>query len=306
MSAARAFARWWVPELPRARVAWVRALLAMMAVLDVRFFLASTAERALTPQFYDPVVIARWLHLPPVTQSIADTLFVAVHLGAVAVVVGGFAAVPRAVQNIGGAVLAVAFALWAIWGMSYGYVSHDHMALTVGLVLLVTAGTARYGGGDAADIAAGWPLRMIQVLTVATYFGSVLAKLVLSDFSLLRWASSGTLAWAFMRRPNELNQLLVTHPLLLRGAQWSALALELFSPLVFVLRGRWRYLMIGCYLVFHLVTFLLLGIHFLPTAICWAAFVPFERWPAWVASRRRSVPERSRRSRRGPARPLPR
>lgn len=286
MTAVRAFARWWVPELPRARVAWVRALLAVMAVLDVRLFLASTAERALTPQFYDPVVIARWLHLPPVTQTIADVLFLAVHLGALAVVVGGFAVVPRAVQNIGGAVLAVAFALWAIWGMSYGYVSHDHMALTVGLVLLVTAGTARYGGGGAADVAAGWPLRMIQVLTVATYFGSVLAKLVLSDFSLLRWANSGTLAWAFTRRPNSLNQLLVTHPLLLRGAQWSALALELCSPLVFALRGLWRYAMIACYLVFHLVTFLLLGIHFLPTAICWAAFVPFERLPAWVAARR--------------------
>lgn len=170
--------------------------------------------------------------------------------------------------------------------MSYGYVSHDHMALTVGLVLLVTAGTARYGGGGAADVAAGWPLRMIQVLTVATYFGSVLAKLVLSDFSLLRWANSGTLAWAFTRRPNSLNQLLVTHPLLLRGAQWSALALELCSPLVFALRGLWRYAMIACYLVFHLVTFLMLGIHFLPTAICWAAFVPFERLPAWVAARR--------------------
>lgn len=116
MTAVRAFARWWVPELPRARVAWVRALLAVMAVLDVRLFLASTAERALTPQFYDPVVIARWLHLPPVTQTIADVLFLAVHLGALAVVVGGFAMVPHAVQNIGGAVLAVAFALWAIWG----------------------------------------------------------------------------------------------------------------------------------------------------------------------------------------------
>lgn len=286
MRALRAFARWWVPELPRARVAWVRAALAIMAVLDVRYFLNSTDDRAGTPEFYDPVVLARWLQLPPVTPAIADALFVGVHIGALALVIGGFARVPRLVQNVGGVVLALSYVLWVLWGMSYGYVAHDHMAITVGVVLLVTAGTARYGGGDAADVAAGWPLRMIQVLTVMTYFGSVLAKLVFSNYAPLTWANSGTLAWAFIRRPNPLNQLLVTHAWLLRGAQWSALLLELCSPLVFLLRRHWLALAIAAYLSFHAVTFMLLGIHFLPTAICWTAFVPFERLPGWVRARR--------------------
>ncbi|WP_420113653.1 hypothetical protein [Pseudactinotalea sp.] len=286
MTALRAVARWWVPALPRARVAWVRAALALMAVIDTRYFLNSTDDRAGTPEFFQPVVAARWLHLPPVTDEIASMLLVGVHLGAVAVVVGGFARVPALVQNLGGVLLGISFLLWALWGMSYGYVAHDHMAITVGLVLLMTAGTARYGGGEAADIAAGWPLRMIQVLTVMTYFGSVLAKYAISGGSLIRWGNSGTLAWAFIRRPNDLNQMIVTHGGLLRAAQWGGLVLELCSPLVFLLRRHWLMLAIGAFLSFHLVTFLLLGIHFLPTVICWTAFVPFERLPAWVRERR--------------------
>lgn len=280
-----AFVRWWVPALPRARVAWVRAAIAVMAVLDVRYFLSSTDDRAATPEFFDPVLLARWLHLPPVTATIATALLVGVHVGAVGVLVGGFRRVPALVQHAAGALLAVAYVLWVVWGMSYGYVAHDHMAITVGVVLLTTAGTARYGDGEVADAAAGWPLRMIQVLTVMTYTGSVLAKYVVSGGSLLRWATSGTLAWAFIRRPNDLNQVLVTNALVMRAAQWGALALELSAPLAFVLRGRWRALLVVGFLGFHLTTFLLLGIHFLPTVVCWSAFVPFERVPGWVRAR---------------------
>jgi len=252
-----------------------------MAVLDVRYFLGSTTDRAGTPSFYDPILLARVLHLPPVTPSIADILYLSVHVGAGAVLIGGLARLPRMVQHGGGLVLAGAFSLWAMWGMSYGYVSHDHMAITVGIVLLTTAGTARYGSGAAADERAGWPLRMIQVFTVLTYFGSVMAKFSLSGGSLLRWANSGTLAWAFIRRPNEFNQLFVANAALLRVGQWGALMLELFSPLVFLLRARSLMLAVAAFAGFHLTTYLLLGIHFLPTAVCWTAFLPLERLPGW-------------------------
>ncbi len=163
VAGARAVLSWLVPELPRARVAWVRSALAIMAVLDVRFFLSSTDDRAGTPELFQPVVVAQWLHLPPVTDTVAQVLFLGVHLGALALLVGGFARIPAAVQHLGGAVLALTYVLWVLWGMSYGYVSHDHMAITIGVLVLLTAGTSRYGGGRAADATAGWPLRMIQV-----------------------------------------------------------------------------------------------------------------------------------------------
>ena len=277
---------WLVPELPRARVAWVRAALAVMTVLDVRFFLNATGDRGGTPELFQPVVLAQWLHLPPVTDAAAQVLFLGIHLGALALLLGGLARVPAAVQHVGGAVHALTYVLWVLWAMSYGYVSHDHMAITIGVLVLTTAGTSRYSGGAAADTAAGWPLRMVQVFTVLTYFGSVLAKYVFSGGSLLRWVSSGTLAWAFIRRPNAVNAHFVTHAVLLRCLQWGAVLLEAASPLVFVLRGRWLALAIASFLSFHLATFALLGIHFLPTVVCWSAFVPWERLPDWWHARR--------------------
>ena len=55
--------------------------------------------------------------------------------------------------------------------------------------------------------------------------------------------------------------------------------IELLSPVVLWLRGRWLYVAISTFLFFHLATFLSLGIHFLPTVVCWAAFLPLEKLP---------------------------
>lgn len=283
----RALASWWLPHLPRQRVAWVRAVVAAMAVLDVLVLLTSPRNRAGTPQFFDPVPLARALHLPAPTPAIATTLALVVVLSAAAVVVGGRRSVPAWVQRVGGPALAVGYGLWAIYAMSFGYVAHDHMALFVAVCVLPTAGTCRYTGPLQRDPAAGWALRMVQVFTVATYTGSVLAKWVLTDGNLLRWANSGTLVWAFLRRPNPVNVHLVEQASLLRLSQWGALVLELAAPVVFVLRERWRLLVIAAFAGFHAATFVLLGIHFLPTLVCWAAFLPLERLPAWWARRRR-------------------
>jgi len=52
---------------------------------------------------------------------------------------------------------------------------------------------------------------------------------------------------------------------------------EFLSPVVLFLRGRALLLAVGFFVSFHLVTYLSLGIHFLPTVICWLAFFPLER-----------------------------
>lgn len=279
--AAAAMARWWLPDLPRQRVAWMRVVVAVMCVLDVLLLLPSPRERAGTPQFYDPVPLAEALRLPAPTPSIATILAAVVVLGATAVVLGGRdrlggRPVPGWVQVVGGWALAAAYLVWAVYAMSFGYVAHDHMALCVAVAVLPTAGVCRYGGPLQTDPRAGWALRMVQVFTVATYTGSLIAKWVLGG-SLLAWANSGVMAWAFLRRPNPLNVHLVDQALLLRGMQWGGLLLELSAPLVFVLRRHWRWLLIGAFAAFHAATFLVLGIHFLPTLVCWAAFLPLEQ-----------------------------
>lgn len=271
-------ADWFLPALPRARVAWVRVLVGAVALLDALFLLRSPRDRAHTPEFYDPVVLASWLHLPPPGRATAYLALVGIAVGLVGLLVGGMRHLPAWVQHAGGLLLGVAYVVWCLWGMSFGYVAHDHMAIMVAVAVLPTAGTCRYGDTDERSPAAGWALRTVQLFTVLTYTGSVLAKAVINDWDLLRWANSGTLVWAFLRRPNPVNALLVEQAALLRLSQWGALALELAAPLVFLVRERWRWLVVLGFVGFHASTFVLLGIHFLPTVVCWSAFLPWERW----------------------------
>ena len=268
--------RWWIPPLPRARVAVVRAIIGMFALLDALFLLRSPRDRAHTPEFYDPVPLASLLHLPAPTGATAYLTLAGVALGALGLLIGGRRGVPAVLQHTGGVLLGVSYLLWCLWGMSFGYVAHDHMAIAVAVAVLPTAGSCRYGQTERSE-AAGWSLRMVQVFTVATYTGSVLAKAVLNQWDLTRWAHSGTLVWAFLRRPNPVNELLLEQAALLRVGQWGALALELAAPLIFLVREHWRWLVALLFIGFHASTFVLLGIHFLPTVVCWAAFLPWER-----------------------------
>lgn len=272
-----ALAGWWLPELPRARVAWVRVIIGTMALVDALFLLSSPRHRAQTPEFYDPVALAAVLGLPAPTGTTAVLALAGIGLGLLGLVVGAGSRSPAWLQHAGGVLLGVCYAVWCLWGMSFGYVAHDHMAIMVAVAVLPTAGTCRFSD-DTRCPSAGWALRMVQVFTVLTYTGSVLAKWVINDGDLVRWATSGTLVWAFLRRPNPVNELLVEQATLLRLAQWGALALELAAPLVFAVRERWRWLVVLFFVGFHASTFLLLGIHFLPTVVCWSAFLPWERW----------------------------
>ncbi|MGO0578140.1 hypothetical protein ACTMMA_17160 [Ornithinimicrobium panacihumi] len=269
--------RWFFPATPRARVAWVRSIVAVFAVVDALFLLTTPRGRAHTPDFYQPVPLAELAHLPAPSSWSAALVLVGIVCGAALLVLGGRRTAPAWLQRVGGPLLALTYLTWCLWSMSFGYVAHDHMAIAVAVAVLPTAGVCRYGQVE-ADPRAGWALRMVQLFTVLTYTGSVLAKAVINDWDLVRWANSGTLAWAFLRRGNPLNSLLVEQAALLRVSQWGALALELAAPLVFLVRERWRWLVVVGFLGFHATTFALLGIHFLPTVVCWSAFLPWERW----------------------------
>lgn len=263
----------------------MRIIIGTVALLDALFLLRSPRDRTSTPEFYDPIPVAGVFGLPAPTTPIALGLLVGIAAGLVLIVVGARDRPPAGVQVTGGLLLAGCYTVWCLYGMSFGYVAHDHMAIVLATLLLPTAGVCRFGDLTRTE-AAGWALRAVQVFTVATYTGSVLAKAVLNDWSLLRWANSGTLVWAFLRRPSPINELLLEQAALLRLAQWGALALELLAPLVFLVRENKRWLVVLFFLGFHVSTFVLLGIHFLPTAACWSAFLPWERYAAWWRERR--------------------
>jgi hypothetical protein len=82
------------------------------------------------------------------------------------------------------------------------------------------------------------------------------------------------------RSPDELTSEALTEkpflemPGFLIAGQWATLAFEFLSPLALLAKGKWLYGVVAFFCLFHLMTYLALGIHFLPTVICWAAFLP--------------------------------
>ncbi|MGO2559425.1 HTTM domain-containing protein [Brachybacterium sp.] len=284
------------PALPLARVRALRVLVHAFVMIDVLTFSRDVLSHAGNSGFFTPVALARLLHLPPVTAPLAYTLLVLILAGCAAGIAGWR---PR----LSGAVVAIAFWLWMLYSNSYGYIAHDHMALMVATAVLPTVadrpgpgpeGTVPLDGRSAPDgpvlsEAAGWALRAIQIAVVATYFFSIVPKILYSG-SLADWGNSAILTWASIRRGSGLAHWLVEHtPWVFVPAQWAGIALETLSPVVLFLRGKALYLAVALYLGFHLSTLVLLGIHFLPTALCWAAFLPLER----LRLPRRTVEQRS-------------
>lgn len=272
------------PALPLTRIRVLRVLIYAFVMLDVLTLSRDVLTHANNTGFYTPLALARLLQLPAVTTPLAYSLL-ALILGGCAAAIAGWR--PR----LSGTVVAIAYWLWMLYSNSYGYIAHDHMALMVAVAVLPTvAGVERSGSptggavtdGAAADgptssEAAGWALRAIQIAVVATYFFSIIPKILYSG-SLANWGNSAILTWASIRRGSSLAHWLVeVTPWVFIPAQWAGLALETLSPVVLFLRGKALYLAVALYLGFHLSTLVLLGIHFLPTAICWAAFLPLER-----------------------------
>ena len=89
-----------------------------------------------------------------------------------------------------------------------------------------------------------------------------------------RWVS-----WSFAAKTtmSALLALTVAFTFNLDQPQWALLTVETLSPLLLVLRGRPRYLFVLLLAGFHLSTWLLLKIHFLPLVVCLLAFLPLDR-----------------------------
>lgn len=268
------------PALPLARLSVMRRLISAFVVFDVLLVSNDVIGHAANREYFRPTALARLLHLPAVTPVIGWSLLVVV---LAAGVLGAAGRAPRA----SGAVLAVGFWIWMLYSQGYGYISHDHVALMVAVAVLPTAGRTPRRPAQESTLSrqAGWALRCIQIAVVLTYFYSVLEKSVISG-SPATWANSAVFAFAFIRRGAPWVQWMLDAPWLFRPAQWGLIALETISPLALFLRGRKLYVLMGVFLAFHLATFVTLGIHFLPTVVCWAAFLPLERISARLRRRR--------------------
>jgi hypothetical protein len=256
------------PSAPLARIAVLRLVIGVFVVCDTLWIVDDVIPHSTGPQnLYSPLLMRRLLHLPVPNVGYAHALQAAVVVGALLTASGRL---PR----LSGLVLAAAFTDWVSIGMSYSKVDHDHFAIIVAVWVLPTVGGAARWRDRTRSEAAGWALLCIQIACAATYFLSAWAKM---RFGGPGWANGAVFAWAIVRRGTSIGDLLLNTPWLLRLSQWGLLTLEFASPLLLLARYRLRWLALVAFGLFHLVTYLVLTIHFLPLVVCLLAFLPVER-----------------------------
>ncbi|PJI93990.1 hypothetical protein [Luteimicrobium subarcticum] len=270
-------ARWWLWPAPLARIAWLRAVLYAFTIWGLFVLTHDVIGHGHSPDLYQPTLIGRVLPFPdptPANGPIMQWVLVATCLATPVLM-----ALPqRAAQWAGrvtGWTVGLVFLAWMENSQGFAYVSHDHMALVLALLILPTVPPAGFGSQERSE-AAGWVLRCVQVAVVMTYFGSALCKIVATG-GLFAWPNGTVFTWALMRRGASMLNWALEYPALLRVGQWILFLVELASPVVLWLRGRWLYAAVLLFCCFHLMTWLALGIHFLPTVVCWLAFLPLER-----------------------------
>lgn len=284
---------WWITPIPLARIAFLRVAVYLFLIFDVMRLSNDVIPHGYAPELYDPTFLARLFQLPAPAPEAGQVLRAIIIVGAIVV---GCGRLPR----IGGWTVAAAFQVWLLYSIGFGYVYHDHMALAIACWVLPTVGHAGFGDQRRSE-GAGWAVRCIQVAVVLTYVGSAFMKWIRAG-SPVTWANSSVFTWAILRRGTDLARWTLEQPVLLRTAQWVLILAEFASPVVLFLKGRLLAMSIVFFLGFHLMTFLALGIHFLPTVICWLAFMPLERLVPW-AERRAAA--RLQRKGRQPADPEP-
>jgi hypothetical protein len=271
--AGRAVVGWWLSPVPLARVAVLRAAIYLFVIWDMLYVTNDVIGHGYAPALYQPTLFARVLPFPEPSVPVAWTLLVVT-------IVGCLVAAAGRLPRLAGGTVAVTFTAWMMNSQGFSYVSHDHMALMVAVLVLPTVGRARFTDTESSQ-AAGWAVRAVAVATVITYFGSAFNKWVRAG-SPWAWANGSVFTWAILRRGAQWVRWSLDYPVLLVIGQWTLLVAEFLSPVVLWLRGRWLLAAVSFFMLFHLVTFLALGIHFLPTVVCWLAFFPLERVVPWV------------------------
>jgi hypothetical protein len=297
MSRRRSVATWFMPVVPESRVAILRTVLYLFVIIDIHVFVRDPIPLSRNPELYQPLLIERLFHLPPPSVPLTVTLYLIL-------VVSCLLAAANVLPRLAGGAVAAAFTWWTAIGMSYGKVDHDHLALVVALWVLPTVGViADRWRSVERSAQAGWALKCIQIAVISTYFLSALTKIRSGGWSITSWPESSILLWAIVRRPHGLGQFLLPYPELLHVMQWLSFTAELTSVVVLWLRGRALLAAAVFWMGFHAFTLAILYIHFAPTAICWLAFAPLERFGPWL--RGVKARRRERASRRSTRHPVP-
>ena len=270
----------WFPAVPLERVAIFRIAVTLFALVDVA--LVSNYMIGYTdvdPMFFDPVYLLSVGEDPVPTSTVyaAMTGLLVVSLALAAAGIWTRAA------------LAVAAPLylyhWTLFN-SWGKVNHGKIPVVFALFVLIVAPSAarlsldawrrrKAGLADGPDLdpLAGWALRFIGVVIVASYAFSVYSKLRNTGPS---WVVEPILL-PFMRMGDTwVHQLLGENPELLIVLQGVTFVAEAAAVLVF-LGGGVRNVLLATLAGFHLGSYLLLETEFFGFLVCYLVFFDLER-----------------------------
>ncbi|WP_206069870.1 hypothetical protein [Knoellia koreensis] len=265
MNALRSFL---APTLPLARVAWLRRIIYPFVWLDVLWIVTDPIPHGdVPPSLYRGLAVRSLLGMPAPSHTYVRVLLVVILVSSA---VAAFGKLPR----LAGFVCAVGMLDWVSNAFAYSKVDHDHFALMVALFVLPTVGRASTRDVDVRSEAAGWAIRMVQIGAVSIYALSAWAKMRFGGWG---WANGATLIWALTRRPNGIGPWVGSHPALTHALQWTVLIAEFCAPILLWLKGRALYAALLFWAGFHLSTYVMLKIHFLPLVVCLFAFLPLER-----------------------------
>ncbi|SDO71111.1 hypothetical protein SAMN04489867_0385 [Pedococcus dokdonensis] len=266
------FSGWLFAPMPLSRVAALRVLVFAFVIVDVLLLHTSGWYHGYAdPVWYEPLVMGTVLHLPAATVLLVQVL----KWGCVA---AALAAMTGRAPRLLGWVVAVGWVWYQYVAFSYGKVDHDRADFVVALALLPTVGLAHLSDQRRSE-AAGFALRAVQLAAVATYFLSAWAKVRFGGWD---WVNSATMVRAVVRRGTPMAQWLLEVPWTLHWFQWVLMGAELTSPVIFFLSEKWRRRVVGGWFVFHAMTYGAITIAFWPHLVMMLAFLPLERYAAWL------------------------
>ena len=267
--------RWLFEPLPLARVATLRLLVFAFVIVDVLLLHTSGWYHGWAdPVWYEPLVMGEVLRLPAATVLLVQALKWGCVLAAVAAMSG------RAPRLLGW-IVAGCWTWYQYVAFSYGKVDHDRADFVVALALLPTVGLAHVTDQRRSE-AAGFALRAVQLAAIATYFLSAWAKIRFGGWD---WVNSATMVRAVVRRGTPMAQWLLEIPWTLHWFQWVLMVAELTAPVIFLLSEKWRHRVVAGWFVFHAMTYGAITIAFWPHLVMMLAFLPLERYAAWLRQR---------------------
>ena len=266
-----------VHPVPRARIAAFRVLVYAFLPLDVLLLRPwGAAHGHVDPDLYRPLMIGRILPLPTPTPTLVHR---ASSTGARRR--GGRARRPRSCATCAhgcrpgsASALFLLYLEWMVISFSYGKVDHDRFALPAGPGRAAHRRARRAAGHDA--VAGGWVgaahgsgRRGGDLLPRRGRQGAVRRV----GLGQLHHRSRGRSSVAAPMLADPLLQL----PWTLQLTQWFILTLEFVSPPCCSSGRGSSSTLVAFLLGFHVMTFLMIRIIFMPHVVCLAAFLPLER-----------------------------